>query len=116
MALAASKPNTGWTVILLPLAWLKKDYINTSYLTDSYIGFTLKIESVSKNTFFGLKMMVKSGLEKKSFEIPPCEGLLFLLHNKSAQNHKFSNKNNYISSRIEEFQNTFFYTTFHHHF
>ena len=64
MALAASKPNTGWTVILLPLAWLKKDYINTSYLTDSYIGFTLKIESVSKNTFFGLKMMVKSGLEK----------------------------------------------------
>ena len=38
--------------------------INTSYLTDSYIGFTLKMESVSKNTIFGLKMMVKSGLEK----------------------------------------------------
>ena len=38
--------------------------LNTSYLTDSYIGFTLKIESVSKNTIFGLKMMVKSGLEK----------------------------------------------------
>ena len=37
---------------------------NTSYLTDSYIVFTLKMESVSKNTFFGLKMMVKSGLEK----------------------------------------------------
>ena len=37
---------------------------NTSYLTDSYIGFTLKIESVTKNTIFGLKMMVKSGLEK----------------------------------------------------
>ena len=35
-----------------------------SYLTDSYIVFTLKIESVSKNTIFGLKMMVKSGLEK----------------------------------------------------
>ena len=34
-----------------------------SYLTDSYIGFTLKMESVSKNTIFGLKMMVKSGLE-----------------------------------------------------
>ena len=29
-----------------------------SYLTDSYIGFTLKMESVSKNTIFGLKMMV----------------------------------------------------------
>ena len=38
--------------------------INTSYLTDSYIIFTLKMESVSKNTIFGLKMMVKSGLEK----------------------------------------------------
>ena len=38
--------------------------LNTSYLTDSYIGFTLKMESVTKNTTFGLKMMVKSGLEK----------------------------------------------------
>ena len=38
--------------------------LNTSYLTDSYIIFTLKMESVSKNTIFGLKMMVKSGLEK----------------------------------------------------
>ena len=28
---------------------------NTSYLTDSYIGFTLKMESVSKNTISGLK-------------------------------------------------------------
>ena len=38
--------------------------LNTSYLIDSYIGFTLKMESVTKNTIFGLKMMVKSGLEK----------------------------------------------------
>ena len=45
-----------------PLVWI--ECINTSYLTDSYIGFTLKMESVSKNTIFGLKMMVKSGLEK----------------------------------------------------
>jgi hypothetical protein len=37
--------------------------VNTSYLTDSYIGLTLKMESVSKNTIFGLKMMVKSGLK-----------------------------------------------------
>ena len=35
-----------------------------SYLNDSYIRFTLKMESVSKNTIFGLKMMVKIGLEK----------------------------------------------------
>ena len=38
--------------------------LNTSYLTESYIVFTLKMESLSKNTIFGLKMMVKSGLEK----------------------------------------------------
>ena len=43
---------------------------NTSYLTDSYIVFTLKIESVCKITIFGLKMMVKSSIEKKN-EIPP---------------------------------------------
>ena len=41
-----------------------KSRFNTTYLTDSYIDFTLKMESVSKNTIFGLKMMVKSGLEK----------------------------------------------------
>ena len=34
---------------------------NTSYLIDSYIVFTLEIESVYKITIFGLKMMVKSG-------------------------------------------------------
>ena len=28
--------------------------INTSYLTDSYVIFTLKMESVSKNTIVGL--------------------------------------------------------------
>ena len=38
--------------------------LNTSYLTDSYIVFTVKMESVSKNTSFGQKMMVKSGLGK----------------------------------------------------
>ena len=37
---------------------------NTSYLTDSYIGFTLKMESVTKNTIFCLKMIMKSSLEK----------------------------------------------------
>ena len=39
-------------------------YFNTSYLTDSYIVFILKLESGSKITIFGLKMVVKSGLEK----------------------------------------------------
>ena len=38
--------------------------INTSCLTDLYIGFTLKMESLSKNTIFDIKMMVKSSVEK----------------------------------------------------
>ena len=64
-----------------------------SYLTDSYIGSTLKMESVPKNTIFGLKVTVKSGLEK-IFLIYLHAGDYFLLLYKSAQNHKFSNKNN----------------------
>ena len=43
-------------------AKIRTTFINTSYLTDSDTIFTLKMESVSKNTNFGLKMMVKSGL------------------------------------------------------
>ena len=42
--------------------------LNTSYLTDSGIIFTLKMEYVSKSTIFGLIMMVKSGLEKIFFK------------------------------------------------
>ena len=38
--------------------------LNTSYLTNSYVVFTLKMESVFKITFFGTEMMVKSGLQK----------------------------------------------------
>ena len=42
----------------------KKEVFYTSYLTDSYIVFTLKMESQPKNIIFSLKMMMKSGLEK----------------------------------------------------
>ena len=52
---------------------------NTSYLTDSYIVFTLKMESVSKNTIFGLKMVVKSGLEKFVLKSLHTGRWLFLL-------------------------------------
>ena len=84
--------------------WLKLYYIgvinsmvelNTSYLTDSDIMFTLKMESQPKNTIFGLKMMVKSGLEKIFFKFLHAGDYFSLLH-KSAQNHKFSNKNNHL--------------------
>ena len=55
--------------------------INTSYLTDAYIVFTLKMESVSKNTIFGLKMMVKSDLEKFISKSLHAGRWLFLLLN-----------------------------------
>ena len=48
--------------------------LNTS---DSYIRFTLKMESVTKNTIFGLKMMVKSSLEKIFLKFLHAEKPLF---------------------------------------
>ena len=45
---------------------------NTSYLTDSYIGFTLKMESVLKND--GEKWS-----RKIYFEIPPCGKIVIVI-------------------------------------
>ena len=45
------------------VVFLKK-LLNTKYDTDSYFVHVLKMEYVSKINVFGLKMMVKSGLEK----------------------------------------------------
>ena len=53
------------------------------------------MESVSKNAIFGLKMMVKSGLEKIFLKFLHAGDYFLLLH-KSAQNQKFSNKKNYL--------------------
>ena len=50
-------------LMLLNTCFLFKSF-NTCYLSDSYIIFTHKMESVSKNTIFDLKLIVKSGLEK----------------------------------------------------
>ena len=69
-----------------------------SYLTDSYIIFTLKMESVSKNTIFGLKMIVKDGLENILLKYLHAGDYLSLLH-KSVQDYKFSNKNNHLPAR-----------------
>jgi hypothetical protein len=46
--------------------------------------FTLKMESQHKNTIFGLKMMVKSGLEKIFFRFLHAGDYFSLLH-KSAK-------------------------------
>ena len=53
------------------------------------------MESVSKNTIFGLKMILKSGLEKIFLKFLHAVDYFSLLHN-SAQNHKFSDKNNHL--------------------
>ena len=51
--------------------------VNTSYLIDSYIVFTLKMKSVSQTTIFGLIMMVKSGLEKIFLKFLHAEAIFF---------------------------------------
>ena len=58
----------------------------------------VKMEYVSKIDIFGLKIMVKSGLEKIILKSLYSENYLPLLHKREdlAQNHKFSNKNNYL--------------------
>jgi hypothetical protein len=45
-----------------------------------YIVFTLKMRSVSKNSVFGLKMMVKCGLEKFSLKSLHAGKYFILLH------------------------------------
>ena len=61
-ALASKRRSNNKKVKVLFYVKLQKVF----YLNDSYIIFTLEMESVSKYTIFGLKIMVKSGL-KKSF-------------------------------------------------
>ena len=51
--------------------------INTSYLTDSYIDFTLKMESVPKITIFGLKLMANPGLAKMFLKSLHVGGTVF---------------------------------------
>ena len=43
---------------------VKQDLLNTQYMTNSTLVCPVKIEYVTKNNIFGLKMMMKSGLEK----------------------------------------------------
>ena len=38
--------------------------LNTQYMTNSTLVSPVKMEYVTKNNIFGLKMMMKSGLEK----------------------------------------------------
>ena len=64
-------------------------WLNTSYLTGSYIVFTLKMESQPKNIIFSLEMMMKSGLEKIILKFLHAGNYFSLLH----KIPKITNKN-----------------------
>ena len=57
--------------------WVVSYLLNTSYLTNSYIVFTRKMESVPKITIFGIKMMVKIGLQKIFLKFLHAEAIFF---------------------------------------
>ena len=53
--------------------------INTSYLTDSYISFTLKLES-GQNFCYNRSIRSSTYGKKNIFEIPPCGSHFLLIH------------------------------------
>ena len=77
---------------------------STFHLTDSYIIFTLKMESISKNTIVGLKMTVKSGLERIFLKFLHVKAIFFkfILLTSFEENHKFRNKNNHLPTQSKE--------------
>ena len=60
-------------------------------MRNSSIVYLVKMEYVSKTNIFGLKMMVKSGLEKKCFEIPPYIRLFSPISQKGRISPKITN-------------------------
>ena len=55
--------------------------LNTQYMTNSTLVCPVKIEYVTKNNIFGLKMMVKSGLGKIFLKFLHAHTMSFLLLN-----------------------------------
>ena len=53
--------------------------LNTSYLTDSYISFTLKLES-GQNFCSNKSIRSSTYCKKNIFEIPPCGSHFLLIH------------------------------------
>ena len=54
------------------ISWKSRCNINTQYMRNPDMVYVLKIEYVCKINIFGLKMMVKSGLEKLLTKIHAC--------------------------------------------
>ena len=80
--------------------------INTLYGCETNIVFILKMESLPKNIIFGLKMMVKSGLEKIILKFLHAGTYFPLLHKIPKITNSVNNKNNHLPAWI----------TFNHHF
>ena len=71
-------PKSKWVLLLWLVFHVLTLPIITSYLTDSYIHFTLKMESVT-NTIFGLKNDGEKRSRKIYFEIPPCGKMVIFI-------------------------------------
>ena len=50
---------------------------NTQYMTNSTLACPVKIEYVTKNNIFGLKMMIKSGLEKNILKFLHAQAIFY---------------------------------------
>ena len=88
--------------------YLRAGIINMSYLTDSYISFTLKLESgqnFAPTGLLGQVHMVKKIFLK--FLHAGAIFFLFILLTSFEENHKFSNKNNHLPA-WRKIRNIFF--------
>ena len=63
------------------VCYLLRYVLNNQYMTNSTLVCPVKIEYVMKNNIFGLKMMVKSGLEKIFLKFLHAHTMSFLLLN-----------------------------------
>ena len=75
--------------------------LNTQYMTNPTTVYPFKMEYGQKFSISGLKMMVKSGLEKHFQNSSMCKPFsikwIYLIERRSFdQNYKFSNKNDMV--------------------
>ena len=68
-------------------------------MTNSTLVSPVKMEYVTKNNIFALKMMIKSGLDNSSMRKPFYIKWIYLIERRSFdQKYKFSNKNGMVSA------------------
>ena len=62
---------------IMETSFLICDLINTQYMTNSSLICRVKIEYVTKNNIFGLKMMMKGGLEKNILKFIHAQAIFY---------------------------------------